>query len=181
MSKPWLQKSKCKRGHLRCKNNLNSANACKKCAKLWYLAHRKESIAARLQWRKDHPRQARLTARSCDLKRKGWTTESFKAAIKKQKNLCAMCGKKFTKKNIPCADHRHTVNPTPRGVIHNSCNLVIGWAKDDPTLCHLAAAYLEWWDVPVMDVDEYPASSMKVLEGIEATKRSEVFVPEEEQ
>lgn len=37
------------------------------------------------------------------------------------------------------------------------------------------------WDVPVMDVGEYPASSMQVLEGIEATKRPEAFVPEEEQ
>ena len=47
---------------------------------------------------------------------------------KAQGNVCALCGKPFTKKDYPCLDHDHETGFI-RGVLHNTCNGIEGKLK----------------------------------------------------
>jgi hypothetical protein len=78
--------------------------------------------------------------RASSLKPKGWTTERYDSALQEQDNRCAICREPFPR--TPCADHAHTEPPVPRGLLCNSCNSCIGFAKDSPELLETAAAYL---------------------------------------
>jgi hypothetical protein len=62
-----------------------------------------------------------------------------------QKNLCALCQRPFTKDDPPHADHRHS-DLTPRGLLHNNCNVALGFLEESPELCRMAADYLEYWE-----------------------------------
>ena len=73
----------------------------------------------------------------------GWTSERFKQALAGQKTLCAVCSLPMSK---PCADHKHTKPPKPRGILCNNCNVLIGFSKESPKICRAAADYLEKWE-----------------------------------
>ena len=69
----------------------------------------------------------------------------FDTTLREQGNCCALCRKPFTEKDYPVRDHAHSVPPEPRGLLHNFCNSLIGFAKEDPETCRAAAEYLEAW------------------------------------
>ena len=71
----------------------------------------------------------------------GLTIEAFDSMLTGQNKLCALCHKPFELSELPVVDHNHTTGKV-RGLIHNRCNLVLGWAKDDPILLKDAADYL---------------------------------------
>jgi hypothetical protein len=66
--------------------------------------------------------------------------EEYKRKREQQGNLCGLC--KLPLDDNVHLDHDHETGQL-RDFIHNSCNLAIGLFKDDPTLCRLAAEYLE--------------------------------------
>jgi len=68
-------------------------------------------------------------------------TELFEAAIKHQKNACAICKTSF-KKKTPRADHKHGKPPQPRGLLCHNCNAALGLFMDNPSICEAAAEYL---------------------------------------
>lgn len=72
----------------------------------------------------------------------GVTPEQYAALLAKQDNRCAIC-----KTDTPNGqggwhvDHDHTTGAV-RGLLCNSCNLMLGQAKDDPDRLRAALAYL---------------------------------------
>jgi hypothetical protein len=80
----------------------------------------------------------------------------FNAMWEQQGGLCALCkgpmlpkGKELTSVSV---DHDHNCCPANkscgrcvRGLIHQRCNMVVGYSGDDPQLLEDAAAYLRRW------------------------------------
>jgi Recombination endonuclease VII len=74
----------------------------------------------------------------------GWTIGMFEVTLAEQGNRCAICRLPFDR---PCADHKHSDPPEPRGILCNGCNTAIGLLKENPEVCRAAAEYLEAWTV----------------------------------
>jgi Recombination endonuclease VII len=89
-----------------------------------------------LRSKPDYPAKKRAS----DLKPKGWTAALYDKALQEQGELCAICREPFPR--TPCADHKHSTPPVPRGLLCNGCNSGIGFLKDSPELLETAAAYL---------------------------------------
>lgn len=81
------------------------------------------------------PKVRRLT-----LRKSGWTPEMYDVAYKAQGESCAIC-RKSIEGNLR-ADHKHVIPPKPRGLLCDNCNLILGHAKDKPSILEAAAAYL---------------------------------------
>lgn len=87
--------------------------------------------------------------------RTGLTYEDFEERLRQQEGVCAICGRPETARyrdrvkrlNV---DHDHAHCPgrsscgeCVRGLLCSACNQAIGLLRDNPTLCRLAAWYLE--------------------------------------
>jgi hypothetical protein len=105
----------------------------------------------------------------------GLTEEAFNAPLAAQKNRCAICDLVFEARRSrgPHVDHDHDVHRL-RGVLCFSCNLLLGYAEDDPELLKRAAAYLEQfysaylksvgWDQQKMDFSAQREKGKKTLD-----------------
>ncbi|UEM08000.1 endonuclease VII domain-containing protein (plasmid) [Skermanella rosea] len=74
----------------------------------------------------------------------GLTLEKYNAMISDQGNSCGICRKPLSpppNRNV-CVDHCH-VTSVVRGILCQSCNSMIGCAKDSPEILLAAANYLE--------------------------------------
>lgn len=94
------------------------------------------------EYKKKNPEKYVAANRRWNLKLAGWTPEEFEACRKEQRNRCAICKQPPTKKNPLVPDHDH-VTGLKRGLIHQSCNLMLGHAKDDPSRLLAGAQYLQ--------------------------------------
>lgn len=98
------------------------------------------------KWRKENPHKHRGAFRNHISER------AYKRLMKKQNNLCAVCGLPFSSQRLwkPVIDHDHKCCPIKgrscgkciRGIVHSSCNLLLGYASDSPKLLRGAAEYL---------------------------------------
>ena len=132
----------CRKGHRLTEENVyvapNGDRACRTCKK-----DRKDD------WRK--------TPEGKELRRKhrikchyGLDDKDIESMLKEQNNLCKLCHKPFTERisgrkgnsTAWVVDHDHLTNAN-RGLIHQNCNLAIGFLEDSPEMCTLAAVYLE--------------------------------------
>ena len=110
----------------------------------WKASRRKERKAP---WYADMPADKKKAyIRRGQLKKSGWNAQTFAAAKESQGGRCAICGE-VPKTLQGCAeglvgDHKHVKPPQPRGLLCNSCNSVLGFAKDSPVICEAAANYL---------------------------------------
>ena len=77
------------------------------------------------------------------LKTNGWTEHDIEFNIAMQDNRCAICKELFSESNKPCADHKHSSPPEPRGVLCNHCNLGIGNLKESIVILEAAMVYLK--------------------------------------
>lgn len=59
----------------------------------------------------------------------------LKQLVQRQGNVCAVCGKPFTRTDRPVLDHDHTTGLI-RGALHNSCNGAEGRVKTKANLGH---------------------------------------------
>jgi len=66
--------------------------------------------------------------------------EEHDAMVKKQKNRCAICGKKEAKRAISI-DHNHKTKKV-RGLLCHQCNIGLGMFRDSPSLLKKAIKYL---------------------------------------
>lgn len=79
-------------------------------------------------------------------KRLGISIEEYERRRETQRlsgDLCGLCKKPLDNVNsTPNLDHDHETMEI-REFLHRSCNMAIGLLKDDPSMCRLAAEYLE--------------------------------------
>jgi hypothetical protein len=157
MGRPFGSKNKVKKlfcinGHTQSEYSRYERNGgCKECAR------EKASI-----WAKEHPEKVKeiytrfwsvefnredykVRNRTKNWKRSGWTPELFSYTLTFQNNLCAVCDLPFTEEDPPCADHKHTDPPKPRGLLHRTCNSALGLLLDDTKVLERAIKYLKKW------------------------------------
>lgn len=158
----------CKKGHI-----AESGKNCKICMKEWrkeYNEKNKENIK---EYRKNNKEnesknkkeyyknnkeiidnknkkyredEADDTRRNRKLKWKyGITLEEYNSTLEEQNFCCAICHKHLSefKRNL-AVDHCHKTNKI-RGLLCNSCNLVIGYADDNLDILKEAINYIKKW------------------------------------
>jgi Recombination endonuclease VII len=103
-----------------------------------YLANKEEINLKRKNRYRGSPK-VREEFRGYGLIRVGWTLEKYQEAFSIQQEKCAICGK--TSERRLNADHDHLTGAT-RELLCMICNMMLGNAKDSPTLLEKAAAYL---------------------------------------
>lgn len=78
------------------------------------------------------------------------TPDAYAAHLRSQGGGCAICGATPTPAEVLHVDHDHACCPSRkkscgkcvRGLLCSRCNLMIGYAKDDPTVLRQAVTYL---------------------------------------
>lgn len=74
--------------------------------------------------------------------RYGITLEEYKRMLTTQSNKCAICSETFDRDcNV---DHSHKTGKI-RELLCKKCNMALGYFRDNPLLCRLAANYLDKW------------------------------------
>ena len=140
---------------------------CRACTNADNLARAKanpEKTAARSRaWREANPERAAAVAlaryhRDKDKSRADYMRSRFKVEWQtlwdQQGGLCACCGEPMLREgreklsavvdhDHKCCSGRTSCGKCVRGLVHWRCNLVLGYANDDPHLLQRAAAYLE--------------------------------------
>jgi hypothetical protein len=82
-------------------------------------------------------------ARNAALKHKyGITFEEKLEMLREQELRCKICNIEFNSEKHACVDHNHVTGEI-RALLCNSCNLMIGMAKENTQVLLAAAAYLE--------------------------------------
>ena len=97
-----------------------SYGRCKSCA---VIAYRQANPERRKAW----TRKAKT----------GWSAEAYEQAKLDQLSKCAICGNE----EELVADHDH-VQKRPRALLCRTCNLGLGYFKDNPKLMEEAANYI---------------------------------------
>lgn len=76
--------------------------------------------------------------------------ERYQRIWEAQGGLCAVCGKTMGTRKRPSVDHDHACCDGPescgecvRGLVHQHCNKMLGYWRDDPDRFRGAAEYLE--------------------------------------
>lgn len=77
--------------------------------------------------------------RAIRLRKYGLTPITWEALKKRQDNKCRICLEQFT--GQICVDHDHITRRT-RGLLCRTCNLILGYAKDNPFILSRSIAYL---------------------------------------
>ena len=91
----------------------------------------------RARWVKENPEAYRKSKRKSLLKRYDLTIEDFESLAERQNYKCAIC----EIETELVVDHCHTTNKV-RGLLCNTCNLMLGYSKDNPDILHKAIKYL---------------------------------------
>ena len=115
----------------------------------WARANRTKDRKSKKKWQDSHP----ASLRNRQLKHKyGITLEEYNALLLKQNGVCAVCKTPPLAGKVLNVDHDHkccvgrngkSCGKCVRGLIHQTCNLMLGGAKDSPTVLRLGAEYLE--------------------------------------
>ena len=80
------------------------------------------------------------------LRRYGLTLERYAEILAAQGDACAVCGRALSEGlsprfAFPHIDHDHRTGKV-RGILHPSCNVLLGHARNDPETLMRAAEYL---------------------------------------
>jgi hypothetical protein len=142
-----------------CKTCVNRENAARAAAnpekanarsKAWRDANPGRASAISRAWQLRNPDQFRA------MQRKGRFNIDFDAMWGAQKGLCALCGGAMERSgkqldsvvvdhDRSCCADRKSCGKCVRGLIHWSCNVMIGYAKEDPQVLRAAIEYIERW------------------------------------
>src|SRR3990172_10979958 len=111
------------------------SNACRPCNIVLLAKHRKENPNYDKKWRKKNPEvKLSINRRS----RYGLTQDQYIQMFNDQNGKCKIC----KTKSIRDVDHCHKTGKI-RGLLCQRCNLMLGYALDDPEILRLGAEYLE--------------------------------------
>ncbi len=108
--------------------------------KRWREANTEKVKELGKKWRDANPSKVKEN----NLKRTGFTLQTFNAMLMAQGYACAVCCvdlRTLTSKNVH-ADHCHS-SGSPRGILCHYCNAGLGHFKDNPSLLRAAANYIE--------------------------------------
>lgn len=96
------------------------------------------------RWREANPEKVAATARKARIKLLyGMTEEDFQARVQAQAGRCPVCREALSEDtNETAIDHDH-VTGVVRGVLHRTCNTMLGLARDSAETLRNAALYLE--------------------------------------
>lgn len=117
-------------------------------SKAWREANPKKWVATVRAWQQRNPEKVEANVKRYQYK------IDFNRMWEAQGGLCSCCGTPMDRggrgKTSVCVDHdrsccpgRKSCGKCVRGLIHWSCNLVLGYARDNPEVLRLAADYLE--------------------------------------
>lgn len=118
------------------RNNLKKARA---KVRRWYRKNRDYALEQNRLWHKKNKKKVRIRAR---LTKHRMTQQEHDALLRKQRNRCAICRKKFRK--TPHIDHSHKTGRN-RGLLCDDCNLGLGRFKDSVEVLKYAIKYLGDW------------------------------------
>lgn len=91
----------------------------------------------------------------------GVTQEQFDALFLAQGKRCAICRSDDpNRKTHWLLDHDHATKKI-RGVLCHNCNVMLGFAKDDPKMLRTAANYLEHHRAPENNLMECPSIALR--------------------
>lgn len=110
----------------------------------WRASHPEEQKEATKRWRREHPEKRLAAHRRHYFKHEyGLSIESLGEHVAEQGNRCAICNTLFGEGQThgPHVDHDHTTGQV-RGLLCKSCNLMLGYAKDDIARLDAAIEYL---------------------------------------
>ena len=114
-------------------------------ARDWRKKHgsKKRTQDAFKRWKAKNPEKYKLIQKNTSLKKLyGITLEERDLILQSQGNRCAICRSEDPGNRDWFVDHCHTVNRV-RGILCQSCNSVLGYAKDDPAILKAAIKYLQ--------------------------------------
>lgn len=112
--------------------------------KAWYQRNAKLVNAKRRAWEKAHPEISKARSRKKSWRAQGIniTHKEYDAMWAAQGGCCKICGIHASELSRALeVDHDH-VSGAIRGLLCRSCNAVLGFLKDDPTLLRKALLYL---------------------------------------
>ncbi len=113
-----------------------------------------------------------MKTRSPAKNRNALAKEAFNAQLAAQKNRCAICDLVFKAGGLhgPHVDHDHDVHRL-RGLLCFRCNLLLGYAEDDPELLKRAAAYLEQFYLTYLKSVGWDQQKMDFLHNIKKARK----------
>ena len=115
----------------------------------YYLKNKEKIIAQSKQWAKENTNRRKEIARNSHTKRKYGITLEQETALKiKQDNKCSICNDLLGDGYKTHIDHCHTTGQI-RGILCQSCNLLLGAAKDSTKLLKSAQKYLNKYTKPL--------------------------------
>ena len=94
------------------------------------------------KWSDENRERVKQKGRKFRYKTYGTTIEQVEAWLIEQDNTCLVCLLPFTEDNPYVVDHCHK-EIKARGLLHEKCNCLIGFASDNPNTLRQAADYLE--------------------------------------
>jgi hypothetical protein len=112
-------------------------------------------LADRVSVRDKYSKNPNIVRDRHRLKRYGLTAAEYAARLYAQNNCCALCDKEVSEQIRPLAvDHDHdccpgreTCGKCVRDLLCDSCNLMLGGARDSIELLQKAITYLEKWKI----------------------------------
>lgn len=111
--------------------------------KKYYLANKKKISIYQKNRRQTHREETRIYDRKQRLKQKfNMTINEYDELLKKQGNVCAICGKELEKGKRLAVDHNHKTGKI-RGLLCVNCNMMLGMSKDNINTLKNAIKYLE--------------------------------------
>jgi|10_taG_2_1085330.scaffolds.fasta_scaffold00018_71 hypothetical protein len=118
-------------------SNGGYSSHCKECSK-----HLTKKITP--QQRKKYYSRSKEKVRNYNLiKKYGITLEEYNIMLKKQNNVCAICGCKDKKKSL-AVDHDHKTKKI-RGLLCSRCNPALGFIQESPKLIKELLKYLNFY------------------------------------
>ena len=95
------------------------------------------------QWRMDNPEKARRSVNNARLKKVyGIDLNEYEDMLIRQGYLCLICGDKLLPGFRTHIDHNHTTGRV-RGILCHSCNVAIGFMREDIRIAKRILEYLE--------------------------------------
>ena len=112
-------------------------------AKTYYNQNKQMAIARANDWKNNNPERRKEIARNSHIKRKyGITIEQESQLKQLQNNKCAICKNELQPGFKSHIDHCHTTGKI-RAILCNTCNAMLGMAKESPEILKFALNYLK--------------------------------------